>query len=175
VLNLLAHGQDKEDHPVHDEDRPEYRDIEDFEPCAEEGDGDGAGSPVPELELWQATDEGSKLLIAFGGKAADVAILHVVFKIIVGGVELGLEESEEQVEQVNPERICDNVPSLCDKDADEEEDEGNAGTDPAVHDVGCGLVKKSLILSLKLGGVDGNGRKGRRLGLGSIHDCCYSR
>lgn len=41
-----------------------------------------------------------------------------------------------------------NVPSLCDKDADEEEDEGDASTDPAVQHIRRGLVKERLILLL---------------------------
>ncbi len=97
-------GQDEEDHPVHDEDGPEDGDVEDLEPGAEKGDGDGASGPVPKLELWQAADEGPELLVALGGKDAN-AVLHVVLGIIVGGVELGLEEGEEQVQQVDAERI----------------------------------------------------------------------
>lgn len=90
---------------------------------------------------------------------------------------------------------------MCDKYADKEEDQDDAGADPTVQHIWRGLVKKSLILlldvsdrsrgqravahrevreggswthSLKLGGVDGNGRKGRRFGLGSIHGCWSS-
>lgn len=170
MLDLLAHGQDEEDHPVHDEDGPKDRDVEDLEPCAEKGYGDGASGPVPELELGQSTDKGSELLVALGREGAH-AVLHVRFEVIVGGVELGLEEGEEEVEQVDAERVGNDVPSLRDKDADKEEDEGDAGGDPAVQHVGRGLVQKSLVLSLKLGGVDGNGRKGRRFGFGSIHGC----
>jgi hypothetical protein len=62
---------------------------------------------VPELELGQAADEGAELLVLLGREGADGAILHVVVERIVGRVELGLEEGEEQVQEVDAERICD--------------------------------------------------------------------
>ncbi|KAJ8125008.1 hypothetical protein O1611_g8632 [Lasiodiplodia mahajangana] len=64
VINreLYRTSQDEEDEPVHDQDGPEDRDVEDIEPTARERDGDSASSLVPELELWQATDEGPEFL-----------------------------------------------------------------------------------------------------------------
>lgn len=62
-------SQDKQDNPVHDQDGPEDRDIEDGEPTAHEANGDGASSGVPELELGQAADERAELLVFLGREA----------------------------------------------------------------------------------------------------------
>jgi hypothetical protein len=97
VLNLVAHGQEEEHAPIHEQNRPEDWHIEDLEPAAKEADDDGACGPVPELELGEATDEGSELFILPGGKGADGAILHFIIGGIAGGVELGRQEGEEQV------------------------------------------------------------------------------
>lgn len=172
-------GQDKEDHPVHDQDGPEDGNVEDFEPGAEERDGNSTSGPVPELELRKTADEGSELFVALGRQGTN-AVLHVVLEVIVGGVELRLEEGKEQVEQVDTERIGDcgeervsesqdtgtssfwlrtDVPSLCDKDADEEENQSDASTDPAVHDIGRRLVKQSLVLLLRVSCRFGRARR----------------
>lgn len=99
--------QDEQHEPVHDQDGPEDGHVEDLEPAAHKGDDDGAGGRVPELKLGQAADEGPELLVLLGRERADGAVLHVVVERIVGWVELGLEEGEEQVEQVDAERVCD--------------------------------------------------------------------
>jgi hypothetical protein len=44
--------QAKQNQPVDDQDRPEYRQVEDLEPAAEETNGNSLGGRVPELELW---------------------------------------------------------------------------------------------------------------------------
>lgn len=62
-------GQDKQNDPVHDQDRPEDWDIKDGEPSAHKADGDGASGRVPELELGQAADERPELLVPLGGEA----------------------------------------------------------------------------------------------------------
>lgn len=98
-------SQDEENEPVHDQHRPEDRDVEDIEPAAGERDGDSASSLIPELELGQPADEWSKLLVLLGGETASGPILHLIIENIVRRVELGLQESEEQIEQVNAERI----------------------------------------------------------------------
>lgn len=100
-------GQGEEDEPVDDEYGPEDGNVEDDEPGAEEADGNGAGGGEPELELGQAADEGAELLVLLGGQAAGGAVLHVVVSGLIGGVELGLEEGEEEVEQVDAEGVCD--------------------------------------------------------------------
>jgi hypothetical protein len=56
---------------------------------------------VPELELGQPADERPELLVLLGGECADRAVLHVIVERLVGRVELGLEEGEEEIEQID--------------------------------------------------------------------------
>lgn len=97
--------EDKENEPVHDQDGPEDGHVKDGEPSADERDANGPRGPVPELELGKTPDEGLELLVLLGRQSADGAILHLVIERIVGGVELGLEESQEQVQEVDAERV----------------------------------------------------------------------
>ena len=105
--------EEKQHEPVHNQDRPEDGHVENLKPAAHEGDGDGAGGRVPELELGEPADERAELLILLGRESADGAILHVVVHGLVGGVELGLEEGEKKVEEVDAEGICDCWPLAC--------------------------------------------------------------
>ena len=98
--------QDKQHEPVHDQHGPEDGHVEDLEPAARKRDDDSAGGRVPELELGQAADEWAELLVALGREGADGAVLHLVVERIVGRVELGLQEGEEQVEQVDAQGVC---------------------------------------------------------------------
>ena len=100
-------GEHKEDDPIHDQDGPEDRHVEDFEPGAEEANADGAGRPVPELELGKSADEGAELLVLLGRQAARGPVFHLTVYRIVGRVELGRQESEEHVEEVDAERVGD--------------------------------------------------------------------
>lgn len=100
-------GQEEEDEPVHDQDGPEDGDVEQLEPAAGEADGDGARGPVPELELGQPADEGLELVVVLDGEPARRAVLHVLVHLVVGGVELGGEEGEEEVEEVDAEGVGD--------------------------------------------------------------------
>jgi hypothetical protein len=53
---------------------------------------------VPELELGEPADEGTELVVLLGGEARGSGV--AVFEALVlceGGVELGLEEEEEEV------------------------------------------------------------------------------
>lgn len=100
--------QHKENDPVNNQDRPEDGDIEDSEPGADEANGDGASGRVPKLELWQTADERPELLILLGREAGGTRI--TVLETLVlgeGGVELGSQESEEEVQEINSERISD--------------------------------------------------------------------
>ena len=45
------------------------------------------------------------------------------FVVVDGGIEFGLEEGEEEVEEVDAQTIGDDIPALGDEDADEEESE----------------------------------------------------
>lgn len=95
--------QNEKDDPVHDEDGPENRHVEDLKPAAQKGDTNGAGGCVPEFEFGQAADEWAELLILLCRQATSTSIFHVHRAIegLDGGVELGLEESQEQVEQID--------------------------------------------------------------------------
>lgn len=100
-------GEDEEHEPVHDQDGPENWHVENLKPTAHKRDGDGAGGRVPELELGKPSNEGAEFLVLPRGKGSDRSVLHVVVESIVGGVELGLEESEEQIQKVDTEGISD--------------------------------------------------------------------
>lgn len=169
MLDLLAHGQDKEDNPVEDEYWPEDGDVEDLEPGADEANGNSASGPVPELELGKTADEGLELFVSLGRQGADGSILHVILEVIVGGVELGLEEGEEEVQQVDAESIRDDIPSLGEENAEEEEEQGNAGTDPAVQDERRRLIQQGLVLSLEVRGVGSDSRERGLFGFRRIH------
>lgn len=98
-------GQDEENDPVKQQHRPEDRNIKDLPPAAEERDEHSPGGPIPELELWEAANEGLELLVGLGRKSSDGAVLHLVVEFIARGIELWLEESQEQVEEVDTEGI----------------------------------------------------------------------
>lgn len=99
--------QDEEDDPVDHQDGPKDRDIENGEPRADEADGDGPGSGVPELELGKATDEGAELVVLLGGKAGGGVTVLKAFVLGEGGVEFGLKEEQEEVQEVDAEGVCD--------------------------------------------------------------------
>lgn len=169
VLNLLSHRQNKEDQPVHDQNGPEDGHVEDLEEGAEEGDGDCARGPVPEFELGEAADEGLELLVLLGRESADGAVLHLIVEGVVGRIELGLKEGEEEVEQVDAQSVRDDIPSLSKKDAQEEEEQGDAGADPSVQHKGRRLVQEGLVMSLDLGRVRRDAREGGLIGLRRVH------
>lgn len=100
--------QHKQNHPVNNQDRPEYGDIEDSEPRANEADSDGASGRVPELELGQTADEGPELLVLLGREAGGSGVT-VLETLVLGErrVELGRQESEEEVQEVNAECVGD--------------------------------------------------------------------
>lgn len=93
--------EEEEHEPVHEQDGPEDRHVEDLEPAADEGNGDGPRSPVPELELGKASNKGLELVVLAGGKGAHGAILHLIIDGLIGGVELRGEEGEKQVQEVD--------------------------------------------------------------------------
>jgi len=146
VLDLLLHGKEEQDEPVDDENGPEHRDIEEGEEAADQGDGDGASSRVPELEFGESPDEGAELLVLLGREGADRAVLHIVVERIVGRVELWREKGEEEIQQVDTESVCDDIPALRNKDADEEEEQGDTGSNPPIEHIGRRLIEKRLVL-----------------------------
>ena len=95
VLDLSAHRQDEENDPVHayDENGPEHGNVEDFEPAADERDGDGPRSRVPELELGQTPYEGPELLILLCGQRHQPTFLELF--LLQGWVEFRCQEGQE--------------------------------------------------------------------------------
>lgn len=100
---------------------------------------------MPELELGQSSDKRSEFIVLLCGKPRALAILQS-FILRQTGVEFRLQECEEQVQQVNAETVCDNVPALRDDDAQEEQDKERSGCRPSVGDKWGRLVKVGLIL-----------------------------
>lgn len=60
---------------------------------------------MPELKLGQAADEGAELLVLLGRERTEAAVFHVIVEGLVGGVEFGLKEGEEEVEEVDAEGV----------------------------------------------------------------------
>jgi hypothetical protein len=143
VLDLAAHRQAEQNQPVDDEDGPEDGQVENLKPGAEEADGNGLCRRVPELELGQAAHKGAELLVFFCGQARCIAVLHALI-LLEGRVELGGEEGEEQVQQVDAERVGNNVPALGDEDAHAEGDEEESSARPAVRGKRGRLVEVCL-------------------------------
>lgn len=88
--------QAEQNQPVHNQHRPEDRQVEDLKPAAEEANGNRLGRRVPELELRESAHKGAELLVFLGGEATGVAILHSLI-LLERGIEFGGEEGEEQV------------------------------------------------------------------------------
>jgi hypothetical protein len=106
VLDLAAHGQDNENQPVNDQNRPEDGQVENLAPRTQETKDDSASSGVPKLELGKAAHEGLELVGRLCGEVTTTALLH-----ILGGlktrVELGRNECEEEVQEVDAKGVCD--------------------------------------------------------------------
>lgn len=97
--------QAKQNQPINHQHRPENGNIKDCEPSAQEADGDGPRARVPELELRKTPDEGPELLVLSRRQSACGAVLHA-FVLFDGGVEFGLEEGEEEVEEVDCQGVA---------------------------------------------------------------------
>ena len=73
---------------------------------------------LPELELGEATNKGLELIRALGGQQR-----------AIGGIGLGIdqrgEKTDEEVEDVDPEGVRDNVKAVDGVDADREEEGEN--------------------------------------------------
>lgn len=70
--------KEEEQQPVHKQDRPEDRHVENLKPTASKSKHNGARRPVPKLELWQSSNKRPELVILPGGKSAHTAILHLI-------------------------------------------------------------------------------------------------
>lgn len=59
---------------------------------------------MPELELGKTADEGTELVVLLRGETRVIAILQT-FVLRKRRVELGLQEKEEEVQEVDSERV----------------------------------------------------------------------
>lgn len=67
VLYLSLHSDAEQHDKIHDQDRPEYRDIECIEEGAHHRHNDPFGSRMPKLKFWQSPDKRAKLFVLFCG------------------------------------------------------------------------------------------------------------
>jgi hypothetical protein len=106
---------------------------------------------VPELELREAAHEGLELVGRLCGEVTTTALLHVLGGLKTG-VELGRDEGEEKIQEVDAERVCDcehkvseklmaedntwdehtDIPALSEEDAQAEHQEDDTSSNPAV-------------------------------------------
>jgi len=122
---------------------------------------------MPEFELGQSSDERSELFVLLRRQRGFTVLETLILR--QAGIELRLEECEEQVEEIDAEAVGHNVPPLGDDYAKEEEDEDDAGRRPSIGDVRCRLVKVCLVLSYQLIALRTDGVKGCRLRLRPVH------
>ena len=108
-LDLSFHRDTEKSYEVHHQDWPEHGDVEQLEESAEERNCRGLGGGVPELELWQSSDERSELLVLTCWKTRTI-----FFRLVLrhGGVDLGGKEGQQQVQVIDCERIRNYVPTL---------------------------------------------------------------
>lgn len=119
---------------------------------------------MPELELGQAADEGTELIILLRGQAGcGVAVLEALI-LGDGGIPFWLEEEEEEVEEVDAESVGDlfasvewtlgswmrglgrtDVPALREDNPQEEYEEEHDGANPAVGCEGGGGIEIRLV------------------------------
>ena len=170
-------GQDEQQEPVHDQNRPKYEQIERPEEAAHEPDGDGPRRRVPELELRQPPHERAELVVLLRRQPARRAVLHALV-LLERRIELGRDEGEEDVEQVDAERVRDlamldrsrrvkrqgrtNVPPLRDDDAHDEQEEQHARADPALPHVRRRLAEVALVYLATVNSSSGRRRNNIR-------------
>lgn len=158
MLNLTTHGQHKQHDPINHQNRPEHRNIKDFKPSAKEANGNSPGSTMPELEFRQTADERTELIVLIRWESCRSTFFEIVG--FESGVEFGLEESEEEVEEIDANGVCDNVPALGEDYAQHEDAEKDTRSNPSVQCERRGLVEVVLIHPGILGRVRGEGLVG---------------
>jgi len=97
MLDLSLHSNAEQRKEVHDEYRPEHGNIEQFEEGTHERNHRGFGGRIPELELWQPTDEGSELFVLSGGQLGSILVVEFAH----GRIYLGSEKREEQIQVID--------------------------------------------------------------------------
>jgi hypothetical protein len=98
--------QAKQNQPVHHQHRPEHRQVEDLEPAAEEANRNRLSRRVPELELGQPAHKRPELLVLFRRESACISVFHALI-LLERRVKFRRQKREEEVQQVDAERVCD--------------------------------------------------------------------
>lgn len=97
--------QREQNEPVHHQHGPEHGQIERSEPSAHKCNENSLRRRVPEFEFWQPSYERSEFLL-FCRKSAACPVLHS-FVLFQRGIEFRRDEREEEVKEVDAQRICD--------------------------------------------------------------------
>jgi hypothetical protein len=91
--------QHEQDKPIHDQHGPKDRQIKHLKPTTHETQRDRPRCGMPELELGQSPNEGTKLLILLRGQTR-LSILQSLV-LIQRRIEFRLQKGEEEIEQVD--------------------------------------------------------------------------
>jgi len=133
VLNLTLHGDAEKRDEVHDEDRPENRNIEQLKEGTREGDSGGLRGRIPEFELWQTPDEGSELLVLI---CRQPWLPIIIIQLHGGWVDFRSKEGEEKIKVIDCQCIGHDVPTLSYHNSGHKADDEEDGGDPPTRCVG---------------------------------------
>lgn len=101
---------------------------------------------MPEFELGKSPYERPELIILLRRQWCRRLAVFESFVLGQAGVKLRLQEGEEEVQEVDPQRVRDDVPTLGDDNAEKEGGEEGAGADPTVGGIGGRGIKVGLVL-----------------------------
>lgn len=114
MTNLSLHCNRTQHHPIEEQNRPKDRYIKYGEECCYESNAKCFSNRIPELELGEAANERAELIRRAGGEdGATIGIKRVMDL----GIDLGREEGDEDVEDVDAERVGDNIIPLGEPNA----------------------------------------------------------
>ena len=105
MLDLPPHGQNDQNEPVENKHWPEDGQVEDLAPGTAESKYDGARGRVPEFELGQSAHKGLEFFVRLG-RQMRAAFFHALV-LFQRGIEFRADEGEEEVKEVDTERVCD--------------------------------------------------------------------
>ena len=93
-LDLSFHGDTEKSDEVHDQNGPEYGDVEEFKKGATESDNGGFGRRIPKFELGESSYERSKLVTLLGRK---LEAIFAFFSLQIGqsGVNFGRQKGQQ--------------------------------------------------------------------------------
>lgn len=105
-IEIRLTRQAKQNQPVYNQYGPENRQIEDLVPAADETQRNGLGSVIPEFEFRQPPHKRTELVVLLGGQPTRSAILHTLI-LLERGIEFWRQEGEEEIEEVDAQRVRD--------------------------------------------------------------------